>query len=182
MEYLSAIRDFEGKTGRELDAIIAPITPTAAIRHNQFKYYGYATAINVLDFTSVVVPVTFADKNIDVKTADFVPLNDLDALVHQECETLSVLLHGLERGLAYDFQMIRRHTMARQPRCKLLAVGLPKRESWPLRRKSADYCVHRVRHNQQVHHLVVLKKKTPVRLEHTSPLDLDITEAHPQQT
>jgi amidase len=86
MEYLAAIHDFEAKIGREMDAIVAPITPTAAIRHNQFKYYGYATAINVLDFTSVVVPVTFADKDIDVETKDFVPLTDMDAAVHGECE------------------------------------------------------------------------------------------------
>lgn len=85
MEYLSKIREFEEKAGRELDAIIAPITATAAIRHNQFKYYGYATAINVLDFTSVVVPVTFADKAVDVKPAGFKPLTDMDAAVHSEC-------------------------------------------------------------------------------------------------
>lgn len=87
-EYLSAIRSFEDQHGRELDAIIAPISPTAAIRHNQFKYYGYASAINLLDFTSVVVPVTFADKSIDIKNEDFRPLNDLDALVQEECEYL----------------------------------------------------------------------------------------------
>lgn len=85
MEYLGKIREFEEKTGRELDAIIAPITPTAAIRHNQFRYYGYATAINVLDFTSVVVPVTFADKAVDKKPSDFKPLTDMDATVHAEC-------------------------------------------------------------------------------------------------
>ncbi|SPO07361.1 probable Acetamidase [Cephalotrichum gorgonifer] len=84
MEYLSKIREFEERTGRELDAIIAPITPTAAIRHNQFRYYGYATAINVLDFTSVVVPVTFADKAVDVRPDGFTPLTKIDAAVNAE--------------------------------------------------------------------------------------------------
>ncbi|VUC28421.1 unnamed protein product [Clonostachys rosea] len=83
-EYLSRIREFELKSGRELDAIIAPITPTAAIRHNQFKYYGYATAINFLDFTSVVVPVTFADKDIDTKKGDYQPLTEVDKEVQAE--------------------------------------------------------------------------------------------------
>ncbi|PKS13397.1 hypothetical protein jhhlp_000168 [Lomentospora prolificans] len=87
IEYLAKIREFEAEIGRELDAIIAPITPTAAIRHNQFKYYGYATAINVLDFTSVVVPVTLADKTIDTKPEGFTPLTDMDALVHSECKS-----------------------------------------------------------------------------------------------
>lgn len=88
-KYLEAIRAFETKHGRELDAIIAPITPTAAVRHNQFKYYGYATAINVLDFTSVVVPVTFADKNIDTANVQFRPLSDMDILVQTECRFYS---------------------------------------------------------------------------------------------
>ncbi|KAL6859778.1 Acetamidase [Amphichorda felina] len=83
-EYLAAIRKFEEQHGRELDAIIAPITATAAIRHDQFKYYGYATAINFLDFTSVVVPVTFADKAVDAKNEAFEPLGDMDARVQAE--------------------------------------------------------------------------------------------------
>ncbi|KAL2848589.1 amidase signature domain-containing protein [Aspergillus pseudoustus] len=83
-EYLSKIREFEAKTGKELDAIIAPITPTAAIRHNQFKYYGYASAINILDFTSVVVPVTFADKSVDVRNESFEPLGEMDRVVQAE--------------------------------------------------------------------------------------------------
>jgi amidase len=85
-EYLEQFRLAEEKLGKEIDAIIAPITPTAAIRHNQFKYYGYASAINLLDFTSVVVPVTFADKSVDKKQAEYKPLNNLDKVVQEECE------------------------------------------------------------------------------------------------
>lgn len=83
-EYLSAIQAFEKKHGTELDAIIAPITPTAAVRHDRFKYYGYASAINLLDFTSVVVPVLFADKTIDVENIGFKPLTNIDSLVQAE--------------------------------------------------------------------------------------------------
>ena len=85
-EYLEQFRLAEEKLGKEIDAIIAPITPTAAIRHNQFKYYGYASAINLLDFTSVVVPVTFADKSVDKKQEGYKPLNDLDKIVQEECK------------------------------------------------------------------------------------------------
>jgi amidase len=84
MEYLSQWRDVEASLGCELDCIIAPISPSAAVRHDQFKYYGYASAINLLDFTSVVVPVTFADSAVDGKHADYVPLNDLDATIQAE--------------------------------------------------------------------------------------------------
>ncbi|OKP13810.1 Acetamidase [Penicillium subrubescens] len=83
-EYLEKWRELEEQQGKELDAIIAPITATAAIRHNQFRYYGYASVINLLDFTSVVVPVTFADKNLDLKKKDYQPLGDLDATVQAE--------------------------------------------------------------------------------------------------
>lgn len=85
-EYLEQFRLKEAELGKEIDAIIAPITPTAAVRHNQFKYYGYASAINLLDFTSVVVPATFADKSIDKKDENFKPLNDMDKIVQAECK------------------------------------------------------------------------------------------------
>ncbi|KAF2036198.1 acetamidase [Setomelanomma holmii] len=83
VDYLTKIREFEAQNG-ELDCIIAPISPTAAIRHNQFKYYGYASAINLLDFTSVVVPVTFADKNVDKKNTEFKPVSEMDETVQAE--------------------------------------------------------------------------------------------------
>ncbi|KAA6413951.1 MAG: acetamidase [Lasallia pustulata] len=83
-EYLAEWRKMEEKLGKEMDAIIAPITPTAAVRHNQFKYYGYASAINLLDFTSVVVPVTFADKSVDKKREDYKPLSKIDGVVNGE--------------------------------------------------------------------------------------------------
>lgn len=85
-EYLEQFRLVEEKLGKEIDAIIAPITPTAAIRHNQFKYYGYASAINLLDFTSVVVPVTWADKDTDQKQEAYQALSDIDGVVQAECE------------------------------------------------------------------------------------------------
>ncbi|KAI2792890.1 Acetamidase [Penicillium oxalicum] len=86
MEYLDKWRELEEQQGRELDAIIAPITATAAIRHNQFRYYGYASVINLLDFTSVVVPVTFADKSLDSAKENYQAqaLNSLDATVQAE--------------------------------------------------------------------------------------------------
>ncbi|KAH7166470.1 amidase signature domain-containing protein [Dactylonectria macrodidyma] len=83
-EYLSAIRAFEEEHGAELDAIIAPVAPHAAVRHDQFKYYGYTSVINLLDFTSAVVPVSFADKTIDVPNASFEPLTETDSLVQAE--------------------------------------------------------------------------------------------------
>lgn len=56
------------------------------MRHNQFKYYGYASTINLLDFTSVVVPVTFADKGVDVVRQRVKSLGEMDELVQEECK------------------------------------------------------------------------------------------------
>lgn len=84
MEYLTKWREFEAENECELDCIIAPISPTAAICHDQFKYYGYASAINLLDFTSVVVPVTFADKTRDGKNTSHKPANEMDSSVQAQ--------------------------------------------------------------------------------------------------
>ncbi|KAH9863702.1 hypothetical protein J1614_009634 [Plenodomus biglobosus] len=84
MEYLAQWRDFEAQTGQELDCIIAPVAPSAAIRHDQFAYYGYTIVINLLDLTSAVVPVTFADESVDMKKAAYEPLNELDGKVQAE--------------------------------------------------------------------------------------------------
>ncbi|MCJ1299528.1 hypothetical protein MMC08_002320 [Hypocenomyce scalaris] len=83
-EYLEQWRMMEESLGREMDAIIAPITPSAAVRHNQFKYYGYASAINLLDFTAVVVPVGFADMNVDGKRVGYEPLSQIDGVINAE--------------------------------------------------------------------------------------------------
>ncbi|GMG48298.1 unnamed protein product [Aspergillus oryzae var. brunneus] len=83
-EYLDKWREWEERTGKELDAIIAPVAATAAARHNQFRYYGYATVFNVLDYTSVVVPVTYADKAVDHRLADYQPVSDMDKAVYAE--------------------------------------------------------------------------------------------------
>lgn len=63
------------------------MAPLAAIRHDQFKYYGYTTVVNLLDFTSVVVPVMFADRDVDaVGDEEFTPLSEIDEVVQGECK------------------------------------------------------------------------------------------------
>ncbi|KAH8649196.1 acetamidase [Xylariales sp. PMI_506] len=83
-EYLDQWRLLEAALGTDLDAIIAPITPTAAIRHGKFAYHGYATFVNFFDLPSVVVPVTFANKDIDAKNESYVPKNKVDQEVYDE--------------------------------------------------------------------------------------------------
>lgn len=42
------------------------------------KELAYSSFVNVLDYTNMVVPVTTADRNIDVFDRDYKPLNDYD--------------------------------------------------------------------------------------------------------
>ena len=39
---------------------------------------GYNCFINVLDYTAIVIPVTFADKDIDIVEPNFAPLTARD--------------------------------------------------------------------------------------------------------
>ncbi|CAG7937487.1 unnamed protein product [Penicillium nalgiovense] len=56
-------------TGRPVDALFCPLAPHAAVIPSEFKSVGYTGFVNVLDYTSLAIPVTFADKEIDVRSA-----------------------------------------------------------------------------------------------------------------
>ncbi|KAI9844152.1 MAG: Acetamidase [Sclerophora amabilis] len=80
MEYWNGTKDISG-TGRPVEAFIMPLAPFPAARPETFKYYGYSTIVNLLDYTAVVVPVTRADKTVDLVDADYKPINDYDKAV-----------------------------------------------------------------------------------------------------
>lgn len=77
MEYWNSTSSLTN-TGRPVDAIISPLAPYTAAVPGGYTYYGYSTWVNVLDYTSVTVPVTEVDKSVDGKLADFKPLNETD--------------------------------------------------------------------------------------------------------
>ncbi|GME23614.1 putative general amidase protein [Neofusicoccum parvum] len=64
--------------GTDVDAVISPVAPFPAARPNRYKYYGYSMWVNLLDYTSVVVPVTKVDKGVDVVDKGYQPRSDLD--------------------------------------------------------------------------------------------------------
>lgn len=66
---------------RQVDGVIMPVAPSAAVEEGCFNYYSYSGIVNVLDYTSGSFPVTFADRSIDVETPDHVPLNSTDRAV-----------------------------------------------------------------------------------------------------
>ena len=84
------------RSGNVMDAFIMPIAPFAAVSHNDYDHVSYSmcvcpepevplTKINLLDYPSCVVPVTFADKDIDKRDTSYKPISDLDKLVWEKC-------------------------------------------------------------------------------------------------
>lgn len=69
MDYWQSTAELTG-TGRPVDGLFCPSAPHAAVLPTEYKSVGYSAFVNVLDYTSLVIPVTFADKNIDVHSAD----------------------------------------------------------------------------------------------------------------
>lgn len=70
---------------------------------------GFSTIVNILDYSTSVLPVTKVDKNIDVVDVGYVPLNAQDEKVHLACKFvytyLSIYLSGfIMRGewLCFD--------------------------------------------------------------------------------
>lgn len=67
-----------------IDGWITPIAPHAAVKHDCYRYYGYTTVMNILDWPAVSVPVTFADKEKDIKNLKYECGNDLDTVVYND--------------------------------------------------------------------------------------------------
>ncbi|KAK9426943.1 amidase signature domain-containing protein [Lipomyces doorenjongii] len=67
LEYMNGVRS---PSGKKIDAWIRPTTVSASVPAGQlkFRYVGYTALVNLLDYSSVVIPVTKADLAIDVAT------------------------------------------------------------------------------------------------------------------
>ena len=48
---------------------------------------GYTTIANVLDYTTVVIPVAHVDKKIDLPDPNFIPIDKRDELNHSFCKS-----------------------------------------------------------------------------------------------
>jgi amidase len=47
---------------------------------------GLTAFVNLLDYSTAVLPVTLVDKHVDVVDAGYKPLNPTDEKVHRGCE------------------------------------------------------------------------------------------------
>jgi len=77
MDYWNSTAEQTG-TGRPVDAVISPLAPFPAARREKYKYYGYSSFVNVLDYTSVVVPVTTVDGGVDKKVEGYQGIDEQD--------------------------------------------------------------------------------------------------------
>ena len=85
MEYWNSTVELTG-TGRPVDAVISPLAVHAASIPGKLNYEaGYSGIINVLDYSTVIIPVTYADKTIDVPLSADKYLGIKDGKSQQEC-------------------------------------------------------------------------------------------------
>ncbi|GAB1195066.1 hypothetical protein APSETT444_004320 [Aspergillus pseudonomiae] len=85
MDYWNSTAEITG-TGRPVDGVICPCAPHAAVLPHKYAHVGYTAFVNVLDYTSVVIPVTHADKMVDVPQPRDDFLSEVDKTVHDQCE------------------------------------------------------------------------------------------------
>ncbi|KAJ5595127.1 Amidase [Penicillium hispanicum] len=69
MDYWTSTKELTD-TGRPVDGVFCPLAPFAAVIPKQYDYTSYTSFVNVLDYTSVSIPVTFADKKMDVRPSE----------------------------------------------------------------------------------------------------------------
>jgi amidase len=76
--YLDYWNSLTADDGREVDAFIMPVAPHAAVMPGRYLYTGYTEVVNLLDYSAAVIPVTVADKQVDLIDTHYVPMNELD--------------------------------------------------------------------------------------------------------
>ncbi|KAK4695723.1 hypothetical protein P7C71_g2079, partial [Lecanoromycetidae sp. Uapishka_2] len=76
--YSAAYYDYWNSTANDDDAVIMPVAPHAAVIPGKFYHTSYTECINLLDYSVAVIPVTNADKSIDLFDCNYQPLNDDD--------------------------------------------------------------------------------------------------------
>ncbi|KAL2871011.1 putative general amidase GmdA [Aspergillus lucknowensis] len=83
MDYWNSTADLTG-TGRPVDGVLFPTAPHAAVVPTQYHHVGYSSCLNLLDYTSVVFPVTNADKNLDAAQPRETFLSELDEKIYKD--------------------------------------------------------------------------------------------------
>jgi hypothetical protein len=109
-----------------VDAIISPLAPFAAARPEKYTYLTYSSFVNLLDYTSVVVPVTQVDKSVDKKDESFKAVDEVDQETQDTCKSFRNISSWCATRLTI-IQMTPKSTMARMSAYNLLDVDCKRR-------------------------------------------------------
>lgn len=93
-KYLDRWNETSKKTlnGKPIDGIIIPTSPYATAQIGKFRYVGYTSVYNAVDYSVGTIPVTRADKSIDLKDPEYIPRNVLDEETYNDYDPIQV--HG----------------------------------------------------------------------------------------
>ncbi|KAI8630724.1 amidase signature domain-containing protein [Xylariaceae sp. FL1651] len=84
LEYESRYSDYWNSTaeqdGQIVDAVLMPVAPHAAVIPGKYYHTAYTQVVNLMNYSAVVVPITKADKNVDVVNESYRPSNEIDRL------------------------------------------------------------------------------------------------------
>ncbi|OAQ65418.1 general amidase [Pochonia chlamydosporia 170] len=84
LSYEAAYSDYWNQSanddGQIVDAVVMPVAPHAAVIPGKFYHTAYTEAINLMNYSAVVIPVTKANKDIDVIDRSYCPKNETDRL------------------------------------------------------------------------------------------------------
>ncbi|KAF5243793.1 hypothetical protein FANTH_7987 [Fusarium anthophilum] len=82
LEYERRYSDYWNSTadsdGQVVDAVLMPVAPHAAVIPGKFYHGAYTDAMNLTNYTAVVIPTIRADKRIDVSDEGYEPLSEMD--------------------------------------------------------------------------------------------------------
>ncbi|KAK3900023.1 Acetamidase [Staphylotrichum tortipilum] len=84
LDYERAYSDYWNSTaaadGQVVDAVIMPVAPHAAVIPGKYYHTAYTEVINLMNYSAAVIPVTKANKTVDVVDASYQPVSEVDRM------------------------------------------------------------------------------------------------------
>ncbi|RTE76518.1 hypothetical protein BHE90_008999 [Fusarium euwallaceae] len=96
-EYTDYWNSTADSDGQEVDVVIMPVAPHAAVIPGKYYHTAYTEAINLMNYSAVVIPVTQADEKIDVFDESYEPLGENDKLNWESYDP--AIYHGAPVGV-----------------------------------------------------------------------------------
>ncbi|KAF5580562.1 general amidase [Fusarium pseudoanthophilum] len=78
LEYERQYSDYWNATADSDDAVLMPVAPHAAVIPGKFYHGAYTDAMNLTNYTAVVIPTIRADKRVDLFDEGYEPLGEMD--------------------------------------------------------------------------------------------------------